>query len=60
MTDGTTNAPLIGLVVAVGDVGLGIVFLNPGDDVLGVERDAVAELDVVRQRLDEQLHGAVE
>ena len=32
---------LFGFVEAVSNVGLGIVFLHPGDDVFGIERDAV-------------------
>ena len=51
---------LFGLVVAVADVGFGVVFLDPGDDMLGVQGDHVAEIDVGGQFQPEQLHRAVQ
>ena len=51
---------LFGLGVALADVGFGVVFLDPGDDVLGVQRDHIAEIDVSGQLQTQQLHRAVQ
>ena len=36
---------LVGLVVATGHIGFGVVLLDPGDDVFGVQRDAIAAVE---------------
>ena len=51
---------LAGLVVAVLDVLLGVVLGDPGQDVLGVAGDGVAEVDVGRQCGGDDLYSGVE
>ena len=41
---------LLGLVVAVLDIGFGVVFLDPGDDVLGVEGDRLGDIGALGAR----------
>jgi hypothetical protein len=51
---------LPGLVVAITQALLGVVFLDPGDNVLGVHGDGVAERHVGRQFPAQGRDGAVE
>ena len=56
----TVAAGLAGFVIAVGHLGLGIILAHPGEDVLGVERDFVAEVALRRQLGIEQAHRRLE
>lgn len=49
---------LFGLVVTIGDIGFGVVLFDPSDDVLGVQRNAIARRNPKgAQFADDQAHA---